>query len=105
MFRVVQALNIDQLYGKYDAVSKEWSSGVLARLFRACATARTKPQWSDTEGGSLSLDRTASFVDDRLTEERLRQVDGHKSADSVPVSVHVVSVSCVNSWFLSDGWG
>jgi hypothetical protein len=38
-----KALSIDQLYGKFDPVSKEWSSGVLARVFRACANARARP--------------------------------------------------------------
>jgi hypothetical protein len=38
-----KALSIDQLYGKFDKVSKEWSSGVLARVFRACANSRSKP--------------------------------------------------------------
>lgn len=63
-----KALSIDQLYGKFDKVSKEWSSGVLARVFRACANSRSKPVEegevdSDMEDAVSIADSTAPPAD------------------------------------------
>jgi hypothetical protein len=58
-----KALSIDQLYGKFDKVSKEWSSGVLARVFRACANSRAKPHEaddSDLDDGADAADSVAA---------------------------------------------
>ena len=34
-----KAMNLNQLFGKLDIVTKEWTEGVLGEVFRKCANA------------------------------------------------------------------
>lgn len=36
-----KSVTIPQIYGYSDPISKEWTEGVLAEIFRKCATANT----------------------------------------------------------------
>jgi hypothetical protein len=84
--RCLQSLTLEQLYGRFDSVSREWSSGVLARFFRVSASARAKPKDGAADGVEPATPAGAA-PQPVLSESHLNMLDRGVTRFTTEVSV------------------